>query len=44
MDHADGRKAQGILCCFRDYEVFDQGAWRSVQNGIPKATDIIRKL
>jgi murein DD-endopeptidase MepM/ murein hydrolase activator NlpD len=42
MDHPDPWKAQGILCCFREYEVFHQGAWRSVQNGIPKATDRIR--
>jgi murein DD-endopeptidase MepM/ murein hydrolase activator NlpD len=44
MDHADPWQAQGILCCFRDYEVFDEGAWQLVQNGIPKATDRIRKL
>jgi murein DD-endopeptidase MepM/ murein hydrolase activator NlpD len=44
MDHPDPWKAQGILCCFRVYEVFHQGAWRLVQNGIPKATDRIRKL
>ncbi|MEJ2710933.1 MAG: M23 family metallopeptidase [Anaerolineales bacterium] len=44
MDHADPWKAQGIACCFRDYEVFHKGAWRLVQNGIPKATDRIRKL
>ena len=44
MDHPDPWKAQGILCCFRDYEVFQQGAWHPVQNGIPKATDRIRKL
>jgi hypothetical protein len=44
MDHPNPWKAQGILCCFREYEVFDQGAWRLVQNGIPKVTDRIRKL
>jgi hypothetical protein len=43
MDHQDPRKAQGLPCCFRDYEVFHEGAWRLVQNGIPKATDKIRK-
>lgn len=42
MDHPDPWKAQGILCCFRNYEVFHHGAWRPVQNGIPKATDRIR--
>lgn len=44
MDHADPWKAHGILCCFRDYEIFHQGAWQRVQNGIPKVTDRIRKL
>jgi murein DD-endopeptidase MepM/ murein hydrolase activator NlpD len=43
MDHPDPRQARGILCCFRDYEVFDDGAWRAVRNGIPKDTDRIRK-
>jgi hypothetical protein len=44
MDHPDPWKAQGIQCCFRDYEVFHQGAWHLVQNGIPKATDRIHKM
>jgi murein DD-endopeptidase MepM/ murein hydrolase activator NlpD len=44
MDHPDPKKAQGLLCCFRAYEVFQDGAWRPVQNGIPKSTDRIRKL
>jgi murein DD-endopeptidase MepM/ murein hydrolase activator NlpD len=44
MDHPDARKAQGIPCCFRDYEVYHEGAWHTVQNGIPKHTDRIRKL
>jgi len=43
MDHHDPWKAQGIPCCFRDYEVFHKGVWRLAQNGIPKATDRIRK-
>ena len=44
MDHPDPWKAQGIPCCFREYEVFREGAWRLVQNGIPEAADRIRKL
>ena len=44
MDHPDPWKAKGILCGFREYEVFHKGAWHLVQNGIPKATDRIRKL
>jgi murein DD-endopeptidase MepM/ murein hydrolase activator NlpD len=44
MEHQDPRVSQGIPCCFREYEVFHEGAWRLVQNGIPKDTDRIRKL
>lgn len=44
MDHQDPWKAQGIPCCFRDYEVFHQGIWRVIEHGIPKSTDRIRKL
>lgn len=44
MDHPDPWKARGIPCCFREYEVFRQGAWRLKQNGIPKAADRIRKV
>ena len=44
MDHQDPRKAQGIPCCFRDYEVFHAGDWRLVQKGIPRDTDRIRNL
>ena len=44
MDQPDPWKAQGILVCFREYEIFHQGVWRLVQNGIPKSTDRIRKL
>lgn len=44
MDNLDPWKAKGIPCCFRAYEVFENGAWRLVENGIPKATDRIRKL
>lgn len=43
MDHPDPWKAQGIPCRFREYEVFQEGAWHLVQNGIPRATDRIRK-
>lgn len=43
MDHADPWQAQGIPCAFRDYEVFQNGAWRAVHNVMPKATDRIRK-
>jgi murein DD-endopeptidase MepM/ murein hydrolase activator NlpD len=44
MDHRDPWQAQGILCAFRDYEIFEEDAWRHVENGIPTATERIRKL
>jgi hypothetical protein len=44
MDQQDARTAQGIPCCFREYEVLRGGAWHTVYNSIPKATDRIRKL
>jgi murein DD-endopeptidase MepM/ murein hydrolase activator NlpD len=44
MDRPDPRSAQGIPCCFREYEVYRNGSWHPVQNGIPKDTDRIRKL
>ena len=44
MDNPDPWKAQGIPCCFRDYEVFRDGVWHAVRNGIPKESDRIRKL
>jgi murein DD-endopeptidase MepM/ murein hydrolase activator NlpD len=44
MDAQDLRIAQGLECCFREYEVFQAGAWRPVQNGIPLDTERIRRL
>lgn len=44
MDHADPRRAQGILCCFRDYQVLRGDNWINIQNGIPSAADRIRRL
>ncbi len=43
MDRLDPWEAQGIPCCFREYEVFQDGGWRLVQNGIPKANERLRK-
>jgi murein DD-endopeptidase MepM/ murein hydrolase activator NlpD len=42
MDHRDPWQAQGIPCCFRRYQVYENNAWRAVDNGIPKATDRLR--
>lgn len=44
MDDLDPWKAQGIPCCFREYEALHQGAWQRVQNGIPTARDRVRVL
>lgn len=44
MDHLDPWKAKGIPCCFREYEVFHNGSWQLVENGIPKTTERLRKL
>lgn len=44
MDGRDPRTARGILCCFREYEVLDGGAWRTVRDGIPARTDHLRRL
>ena len=44
MDDPDPWKAQGILCSFREYEVLENDTWHRVENGIPKATERIRRL
>lgn len=44
MDHPDPWKARGLPCCFREYEVFQQGAWRPVQNAMPKDSERIRRV
>lgn len=44
MDRIDFWTAQGLPCCFKEYEVFQNGAWVKVENGIPKDTDLIRKI
>ncbi len=44
MDRQDLLTAQGLPCCFREYEVLRDGAWTRVENGIPKHTEIIRSV
>jgi hypothetical protein len=44
MDREDPRRAQGIPCCFRGYEVWREGAWRPVENGIPGHRERIRRM
>ncbi len=44
MDGPDLLTAQGIPCCFREYEVQRAGGWTLVRNGIPTDTDRIRNV
>lgn len=44
MDNPDPWQARGLPCAFSHYEIFQNGAWHEVRNGMPKATDRIRKL
>jgi len=44
MDRLDVLTAQGIPCCFREYEVLSDGVWTQMQNGIPKHTERIRSV
>lgn len=44
MDNADLLKAKGIPCCFREYDLFENGAWRKITNGIPGRRDRIRRV
>lgn len=44
MDDLDPWKTKGIPVSFREYEVYRNGVWHTVENGIPKATERIRKL
>ncbi len=42
MDSEDITTAQGIPCAFERYEVFEDGAWTSVREGIPADKDHLR--
>lgn len=42
MDFDDLLTAKGIPCSFRAYEVYEQGKWKSVSNGIPGYNERIR--
>jgi len=44
MDRPDLLAAQGVPCCFREYEALRDGTWTRVENGIPKHTEIIRSV
>lgn len=43
MDHPDPWQAQGIACCFREYEVLRDEDWQRVENGMPEVGERIRK-
>lgn len=42
MDSSDISTANGLPCAFEQYEVFQNGEWRVVSNGIPTNKDRIR--
>ncbi len=42
MDSSDIASANGLPCAFKKYEVFRDGAWQQVVNGIPTDKDRIR--
>lgn len=42
MDSSDITKANGLPCAFREYEIFIDGSWRNVTDGVPTNRDRIR--
>jgi len=42
MDSSDIANSQGIPCVFEQYDVYENGAWKTVYNQIPSETDRIR--
>ncbi len=42
MDSSDIATANGLPCAFKQYEVFQDGGWQQVVNGIPTDKDRIR--
>lgn len=42
MDSCDISTANGLPCAFEQYEVFQNGEWKPVENGIPTNSDRIR--
>lgn len=42
MDSPVLMNAKGVPCCFREYELFKDGRWTKVSNGIPGRYDRIR--
>lgn len=44
MDSCDIKTANGLPCAFEEYEIFQDGEWQTVTNGIPTTKDRIRFL
>lgn len=44
MDSSDITIAGGVPCAFRQYEIFENGEWKLIENGIPTNRDRIRFL
>lgn len=44
MDSCDMAAANGLPCAFEQYEVFENGEWKQVTNGIPTNKDRIRAV
>ncbi len=44
MDSCDIKTANGLPCAFEEYEIFQEGEWQTVTNGIPTTKDRIRFL
>ncbi len=42
MDSENLLKAKGLPCAFETYELFENGLWRELKNGIPKRNDRFR--
>ena len=42
MDSRDITKANGLPCAFREYEIFIDGLWKEVKDGVPTNRDRIR--
>ncbi len=42
MDSSDIATANGLPCAFERYEIFQDGSWKTVENGIPTNKDRIR--
>lgn len=44
MDNSDITIANGLPCAFEKYEVYQNGEWRKVKNGVPENQDRIRYI